>query len=425
MRPRALSTALLALGLAAAAAPARGHTYLWIDDAGVTHATSDPAAVPPAARGRLVPEGDARAGLWREGLEGPPAPAVHDGTHAEADRARRLVRGALDDLGRGETARAAAALEAALALAPNLAEAHWYLALLEQARGHFDDAASHLRDFLATAGDGLDPWRASAGRRLAALSDEERLARPGSGAAPLARIAQEHPRFRIEVDPALLAGERDYLDTVLRYLEEARDHASAHLGVVPAEPTAVAFYGRAAYDRAYRHRFTFRTVGFFDGRVNVVSAAHPSGELRALLFHEITHALFRERAGGDRPYWLNEGLAELAGRAARSQPGLTATERETLRSAIDTGRWRPLSELSAGFAGLSDPEAREAYLESAAAAAWITARTDAASRARLLQRIGEGASASDALREAVGRDVAGVDAAVRAQIEAEFPKFSP
>ena len=85
----------------------------------------------------------------------------------------------------------------------------------------------------------------------------------------------------------------------------------------------------------------------------------------------------------------------------------------------------PLEKLSAGFAGLDDPQARAAYLESTAAAAWVMARTDAASRARLLRRLGEGASEDEALRAVVGRDTKGVDAAVRAQIAAEFPAFAP
>ncbi len=423
MRRAFLGLVLLSsLGLPEAA---QAYTYLWLDEAGVTHATGDPASVPSSARARLVPEGEARTRLWEDGLAGPPPPSGHDGTHSDADRARRLVRGALGDLGRGEVARAATALAAALALAPNTAEAHWYLALLAQQRGHLDDAAGHLRDFLATAGEGLEPWRASAARRLAALSDEERLARPGSRSAPLARMAQDHPRFRLEVDPALVAGERGYLDTVLRYLEEARDWGTTHLGVVPAEPTGVVLYGRAAYQQAHRHRFSFQTVGFYDGRVHVISAAHPSAELRALLFHEMLHALFHERAGSDRPYWLNEGLAELSGRAARHQQGLSASEREALRSAIDDGRWIPLAGLSAGFAGLSDPAARAAYLESTAAAAWVVARTDAAARASLLQRLADGVSEDDALRTAVGRDTHGIDTAVRAEIEAEFPRFAP
>ncbi len=406
-------------------APAAPHTYLWVDEAGATHATGDLSAVPPTARERLVPEGEARDALWGGDLEGPPPPSVYDGTHDAADRARRLLRGALEDLGRGETARAGSTLAAALALAPNLAEAHWYLALLEQQRGHLDEAASHLRDFVATAGEGLESWRASASRRLAALEDEERLARPTSKSVALARVAREHPRFRVEVDSALIDGERGYLDTVLRYLEEAFDYGAGQVGSRPAEPTGVVLYGRGAYDRAHRHRFSFQTVGFFDGRIHVVSAAHPAGELRALLFHEFVHALFRERTGGDRPYWLNEGLAELAGRAARRQEGLSVSERSSLRAAIEGGRWMPLADLSAGFSGLSDPVARAAYLQSTAAAAWIVERTDAAARAELLRRIGEGESEDDALRAVVGTDTRGVDAAVRARIEAEFPSFAP
>jgi hypothetical protein len=410
------------LGLAPAAA---GRTYVWIDDAGITHVTDDSASVPPGARPRLVPEGAARSHLWDDGLTGPPPPALHDGTHSEADRARRLVHGALEDLGRGETLRAASDLEAALRIAPHTAEAHWYLALLEQQRGHLGEAESHLRDFLTSAGESLAPWRASAARRLAALADEERLARPLSPSAPLVLVAREHPLFRLELDPALAGGDRDYLATVLRYLEEARAHGSKQLGVEPGEPTGVVLYGKAAYLQAHRHRFTFQTVGFFDGRIHVVSAAHPAGELRALLFHEFTHALFRERTRGDYPYWLNEGLAELAGRDARSQDGLSRSERESLRTSIDDGRWLPLGQLSAGFAGLTDVAARAAYLQSTAAAAWIVARTDAAARADLLRRLGAGDTEDDALRAVLGRDTKGVDAAVRAEIRREFPAFAP
>lgn len=413
---------LVVVGVSASAA---AHTYLWVDAAGVTHATDDLAEVPAAARGRLVPEGEGRERLWGGDLVGPSPPSLYDGTHDADDRARRLLRGALDDLGSGETARAGIALSAALALSPRLAEAHWYLALLSQQRGHLDEAAAHLRDFLATAGEALEPWRASAARRLAALEDEERLARPTSKSVALAQVAREHPQFRLEVDPALLDAGRGYLDTVLRYLGEAFDYAVAQVGQRPAEPTGVVLYGRGAYDRAYRHRFSFQTVGFFDGRVHVVSAAYPAGELRALLFHELVHALFRERTGGDRPYWLNEGLAELAGRAARRQVGLSPSDRAALRDAIESGRWMPLADLSAGFSGLSDPVARAAYLESTAAAAWIVARTDTAARADLLRRIGAGESEDDALRAVVGTDTRGIDAAVRASIAAEFPPFSP
>ena len=62
-----------------------------------------------------------------------------------------------------------------------------------------------------------------------------------------------------------------------RYLEEAREAVGERLGAVPAEPMGVVLYGKAAYLRAHRHRFSFQTVGFYDGRIHVVSAAHPAG----------------------------------------------------------------------------------------------------------------------------------------------------
>ena len=125
---------------------------------------------------------------------------------------------------------------------------------------------------------------------------------------------------------------------MIQYLEQAREQAARVLGVVPLEPLGVVFYGKAAYLRAHRHRFSFQTVGFFDGRIHVASPAHPSVGLRSLLFHEYTHAIYREQTGGDRPYWLNEGLAELMERRSRQQPTSTRTERASLRNRIGSGR---------------------------------------------------------------------------------------
>jgi hypothetical protein len=207
---------------------------------------------------------------------------------------------------------------------------------------------------------------------------------------------------------------------VLRYLEEARVSVAQRLGAEPDEPMGVVFYGRAAYDHAHRDRFSFRTVGFFDGRIHVVSAAHPAGELRALLFHEYTHAIFREQTGGDQPYWLNEGLAELSERESRQQPGLTRTEREQLKRRIDAGEWIALHRLAPSFGGLEDDDARIAYLESTAAARWLESRTESAGRARLLERLGSGVATDAALVELLGMDTAAVDAAVRDWIQSEF-----
>ena len=136
--------------------------------------------------------------------------------------------------------------------------------------------------------------------------------------------------------------------------------------------------------------------------------------------HEYTHALFREATGGDRPFWLNEGLAELAERRSRGMPPLSRSERARLRGHVEAGTWAPLRRLAPSFAGLSDAEARAAYLASTAAAAWVEARTDTAGRARLLGLLGEGRAADDALRAVLGVDTDALDAALRHALTTEF-----
>jgi hypothetical protein len=405
------TAALLGLG----SAPASAEIFVWIDERGVTHITDDPSGVPAHARTAEQGMGD----LWSSPVGDEPV----GGSSLDASQARiqRLIRGAVDDLRRGETARASVSLDAVLRESPGEAVAHWYLALLDRQRGRYDSARVHLEAFLAAAGDDLEPWRQSARRRLAALDDEARLTDPSGDRAtgPWQGLSNAH--FRVHYDPELERASPNYAQTVLRYLEEARSSVSTRLGAVPDESMGVVFYGKAAYLEAHRHRFSFQTVGFFDGRIHVVSAAHPAGELRALLFHEYSHAVYREQTGGDRPYWLNEGLAEISERESLRQEGLTRSERRALRDAIDTEKWIPLRRLAPSFSGLDDEGARAAYLESAAAAQWIAEQTKPAQRAKLLGMLGTGLDVDQAFLAILGVDTDAVDRAVREAILAEFP----
>lgn len=417
-----LARGLSALALVAPlllAIPAAAEFYTWVDEDGRTHMTDDPDAVPP--RFRDGASGAPLDALWDDGFRGPPLLSSPGSTSSDGDRAVRLLRGAADDLRRGETARATTALRAVLALEPDRAEAHWYLALLDRQRGRFDSAEYHLRAFLDSAGEDMASWRASAERRLAQMGDERALAAPPADQDGLRMVRTTSPHFRILYDVALGQASADYLATVTRYLEEARAGVGERLGVYPKEPTRVLFYGKGAYRRAHAHRFSFSTVGFYDGRIHVASAGHPGGELRSLLHHEYTHALFREVVGSDRPMWLNEGLAELSERVSRGQPLLSRGERSTLHRRAAHGSWISLTRLGPGFGGLGDEQARLAYLQSIAAARWIEAHTDAEQRARILVRLGEGSDADHVLRSVLGLDVEGLERAVRADLSSEFP----
>jgi hypothetical protein len=394
-----------------------------LDDDGVTHFTNDPEAVPESQRQAASPDWDETHALWDRFILGERTTTPPGAGGSDADRITRLVRAAESDLRRGETSRAAATLRSVVDLAPTRAEAHWYLALLDRQRGRYDSSEAHLRAFLTYADRSLATQRASAEKRLRAIRDERRLADGSRLRGEMRLVVRESPNFRIRLDSELDRVRADYAVTALRYLEDARKVVSHELGVEPDEPLGVVFYGRARYDQEHRHRFSFATVGFFDGRIHVASPAHPSGELRALLFHEYTHALFREQTGGDRPYWLNEGLAERVERRSRRVPASTRSERASLRARIATDSWIPLRTISRSFSGLSNEDARVAYLEAVVAADWIEKRTTREQRARLLSRIGEGFSVDQALHETLGRDTDGLDAALQDEIRSEFPGF--
>jgi len=406
-----LAAALLAAGLTAA------ETYTWVDEHGVTHLTDDPEK---AARSNAAREGrSALQGLWDD-PRGEGLPQAKPATQVEA-RQQRVLRGAVEDLGRGETARATAALMSTLRDDPGNPEAHWYLAILDRQRGRYESAQVHLEAFLASAGEELEPWRESARRRLRELEDERQLARNANASSDTSWVGLSDVHFEVFYDPGLGKASPDYAQRVMRYLREARTTVGERLGAVPAEAMGVVFYGKATYLEAHRHRFSFQTVGFFDGRIHVVSAGHPAGELRALLFHEYAHAVFREHTGGDRPYWLNEGLAELSERASLGRRGLTRSERQVLRRRIDAGEWIPLRRIAPSFSGLGDDDARAAYLQSMAAAAWIEARSSRDERARMLQLLGQGATDDLAFRSVLGLNTAEIDAGLRKEIRDEFP----
>ena len=411
------------LGCALLAAAIHSETYIWVDESGVTHMTNDPDAVPDGPHhGHHSVE--VRQELWDGPVGSRPLAGRSPRDGAEA-RTQRLIAGAVADLERGESARATVALESVLREQPNRPEPHWYLARLNRHRGRYATAEFHLRSFLAAAGDDLEGWRARAQQSLGELEDERRLSDESRAEDPdrFAGLASEH--FDVVLDPQLQAGSDDYARTVLGFLEEARTTVASRLGNAPSEQMGVVFYGRASYDKAHRKRFSFRTVGFFDGRIHVVSAAHPAEELRALLFHEYVHAVFRERTGSDRPYWWNEGLAELNERISRGRPGLARSERSSLWRRIEADDWIPLRRLAPSFSGLDDEDARAAYLEAAAAATWIEQRTTIEDRSRLLELLGQGVRDDEAFVEVLGIDTNAIDLAVRAWIRSEFRATAP
>ncbi|MCP5042520.1 MAG: DUF4124 domain-containing protein, partial [bacterium] len=272
----AIGRLLIACALIGVAMPAAADTWIWVDEDGVTHLTDDPDAVPAAHRETEADQIDTLRGLWKDEVLGSETRTPPGASGGEGDRYLRLLGGAVDDLRRGETARAAATLRSVRRMWPARAEAYWYLAMLDRRRGRYEGASEHLMQFQERAGEDLAAWSEKADRLGRELRDERRLVEPDIARGPLRFTRVKTRNFRLDLDSELGRADRDYADTVLGFLEEAREEVSNRVGVTPLEPLGVVLYGKAAYLQAHRHRFSFQTVGFFDGRIHVTSPAHPS-----------------------------------------------------------------------------------------------------------------------------------------------------
>lgn len=240
-------------------------------------------------------------------------------------------------------------------------------------------------------------------------------------------VEAEH--FVVHYDASLEQLTPDYVAQVLAALEAARQDLKTLFGVEYTKPLSVFLYREDAYRHEVEDRFGFATIAFYDGAMRL-RAPHIAGmELYALLHHEYFHAVFREQTGGDQPFWLNEGLAELFERRALQRPGLTDAELQELTEALRAERWLPLSRLERNFVGLHEEEIRLAYLESTAAALWVHEHLAPESLTKCFEALAlakqRNAVLDSGLRAALGVDSSEIDRALRDIFFASFEAVSP
>ena len=144
---------------------------------------------------------------------------------------------------------------------------------------------------------------------------------------------------------------------VLDVLEKAYNQVGAEMGRFPEARVPVVIYRRE----------DFKSVtdspdwsgGVYDGTIRLPfgTMTELTPPMRGILFHEYAHVVVFELTHGTCPVWLNEGIAEMFGRAqyARSLP-----EGHTARSATTAD----LRKLEGSFSGLAGREALMAYQQS-------------------------------------------------------------
>jgi Tfp pilus assembly protein PilF len=121
-------------------------------------------------------------------------------------------------------------------------------------------------------------------------------------------------------------------------------------------------------------------------------------ELERVLKHELTHSLLRSLARGRCPTWLNEGLAQLM------EPRSSSSYAPQLAQLFKQRREIPFPVLERSFTRFSDLQASVAYAESLSAVEYLRDRYGMGEVLRMLQNIGSGAGAEEALQRSTGLD---------------------
>jgi tetratricopeptide (TPR) repeat protein len=182
---------------------------------------------------------------------------------------------------------------------------------------------------------------------------------------------------------------------ILSTLEDDFRNTASILQFTPPERIAVIVYTEETFrDVTRAPRWS---AGINDGRIRVPVQGLTSmtGELARVLAHELTHSFIRQMTQGRCPQWLNEGLAEwMEGRRS-------AGDAQALVTAYEQGKYIPLRRLEGSWNSFPVGAARFAYGWALAVVEAIIANSGMWGIQRLLEAVGQGVPAADALGPAL------------------------
>ncbi len=200
-------------------------------------------------------------------------------------------------------------------------------------------------------------------------------------------------------------------------LENSYGDLVRELGILPRQNIAVLLYTNKAFFDVTEAPSWISALNDGKLRVPVQGLTGVTPELGRVLKHELAHSFINQVARGRCPQWLNEGLAQLI-----EPKHLPASRGRQLAELFQTGRQLRLSSLEQSFMGFSSVEAVLAYDESLAAADYIRDTYGISELRRVLERIGEGASAESALRATIHSGYADLEEQIGRHLYQKFGK---
>ena len=145
---------------------------------------------------------------------------------------------------------------------------------------------------------------------------------------------------------------------ILETLEDAYSELGSELAYYPDVRVPVLLYSRSDFSTVTKSPDWAGAV--YDGKIRLPLGGlhHMTDQLAAMLYHEYMHVLVHFLGNRQIPVWLNEGLAELAGRRIYSSP------LADLHKASEANQLIGWDDLAGPFAGLADEKVRLAYEQS-------------------------------------------------------------
>jgi tetratricopeptide (TPR) repeat protein len=269
-------------------------------------------------------------------------------------------------------------------LAPNSADSYAVLGVVQYASDRGRDAIRSWKRSLELRPDAaVEQYVAKAERDLRAESD-------------YSERASSHFTLRYEGKQT----SDNLRRSILMTLESEYDDLVRELGASPRESIPVILYTEEAYFDVTQAPAWSGALNDGKLRIPVSGLDTVTSDLRRVLKHELAHSFINQLSHGRCPQWLHEGIAQAV------EPRSLGSNGSRLAQLYQDGREIPFYALEGSFARFSGSEAAVAYAESLAAVEYIQDTYGLSEVRRIVERIGEGSSAEQALRGTVHSDYA-------------------
>jgi len=191
-------------------------------------------------------------------------------------------------------------------------------------------------------------------------------------------------------------GKVDIGGEILDALENAYTWAGAKLSHYPERQIPVILYTQRQFSGLTGSPEW--AAGLYDGkiRLSIGGLTQVTAGVRSLLAHEFMHVMVMEMAGNRVPFWLNEGLAELAARE-QDDPQLTH-----LQAAVNADQLFSVVELQGAFRDISAERVSLAYEQSYSFVHYLIERFGWYEMGTLLQTLKAGALPAAAIEQTYG-----------------------